>query len=128
MPRDYGLNEVSLDEKNLFGGHPPILQPVTIAFSGTEQTLEKGAVLGLITASGKYTGLDPDAADGSAVAKVVLAEDVTIAADADAKALAVFHGDVIKDALVWTHTGITEAEQTAAYGELQGAGIYARTR
>lgn len=126
MARDYGVEILENTEKALFGGHPPVLLPVTLLTSGSEVTLERGTVLGKITASGKFTGLDPDGVDGSEVAAAVLAEDVIVGAAADENALALFHGDVVKSGLVWTHVGITEGEQTAAYAELFSAGIFAR--
>lgn len=54
--------------------HGWILEPVTIA-SG-EGECEKGQVLGIVTATGKYAKYDDLAADGTEVAVAILADKV----------------------------------------------------
>lgn len=88
--------------------------------------LVAGAVLGVITASGKYTELDPDASDGSEVAAGVLYAAVDAsAADADC-VVHVRDCEVIGGVLTWP-TGITTPEQTQAESELAAAGIIIRS-
>lgn len=124
MPQTLGVNSTSLTPNTVLGDHPPVTKAVTIATTGAEATYKRGTVMGKISASGLYAGLDPDASDGSETATVVLLDDVTVDDTNDEPAVALVHGDVIKDDLVWTHDGITEAEQDAALGQLETAGIY----
>ena len=91
----------------------------------TGQNLVAGAVLGQITASGKYTELDPAGADGSEVAAGVLYA-ATDATDADQDCVVnVRNCEVAADALTWP-TGITGPEQTQAETELAAADIIPR--
>jgi len=76
--------------------------------------------------SGKYVGLDPDGADGSETAAAILARDVTVDASVDSVGLGYVHGEFREEELVWTHTGITENEKTAAVADLFAAGIYCK--
>ena len=95
---------------------------VTIA-SG--QNLEAGAVLGKVTASGKYVGLAPDATDGSEVANAVLLYDADASAG-DAKATVLVRlAELASDKLVWP-TGITQAQIDTALSQLAGDYIIAR--
>jgi hypothetical protein len=81
---------------NLIAGeYPRIQRVVTIA---TPAALTKGAVLGKITASGKYTLSASAASDGSEVPDAILAEDAD-ATDADVQAVAYFAGEFNEDAL-----------------------------
>ena len=91
----------------------------------TGQNLVAGAVLGLITASSKYTELDPAAGDGSQVAAGILFAAVD-ATDADADCVVnVRQCEVMAAALTWP-SAITGPEQTAAEAELVAAGIIPR--
>jgi hypothetical protein len=76
------------------------------------ENLQAAAVLGKVTASGKYKALDPAAVDGSEVAD---AEGVAIVRLAEVNAAE----------LVWP-AGITGPEQTTALGELAALTIIAR--
>ncbi len=71
------------------------------------QDLQAGAVLGKVTASGKYKALDPAAVDGSEAAAVVRLAEVNAAE------------------LVWPD-GITAGEQTTALGQLAALTVIAR--
>lgn len=124
---DYGVTEVEETVQSLLGGHPPIEMPITLATDGaTPQTITRGTVLAKVTASGKYVGFDPDGADGSETAAVILARDVTVDASVDSVGLGYVHGEFREDELVWTHTGITENEKAAAVADLMAAGIYCK--
>jgi Bacteriophage lambda head decoration protein D len=81
------------------------------------ETLEAGAVLGKVTASGKYKALDPAAVDGSEIAAGILYDAVDASA-ADAEGVAIVRlAEVNAAELVWPD-GITGPEQTTALGEL----------
>ena len=89
------------------------------------ETLEAGAVLGKVTASGKYKALDPAAVDGSEAAAGVLYDAVDASA-ADAEGVAIVRlAEVNAAELVWP-AGITGGEQTTALGELAALNIIAR--
>ena len=89
------------------------------------QTLEAAAVLGKVTASGKYKVLDPAAVDGAEVAAGVLYDAVDASA-ADAEGVAVVRlAEVNAAELVWPD-GITGGEKTTALGELAALNIIAR--
>jgi hypothetical protein len=93
--------------------------------AGTNYAL--GAVLGVVTASGKYT-LSPDAgATGEEVAVAVLLEAVDATA-ADATGLVLARGPAIvsKAQLVYDATVSTPAKITAKETQLVAAGIIAR--
>jgi len=124
MTQNFGINSNSVTPNTVLGDHPPVTKAITIATTGAEAIYTRGTVLGKITASGLYAGLNPLAADGSETAAVVLLDDVTVDDTNDEPAVALVHGVVIADELVWTHDGITEAEQTAALDQLEAAGIY----
>ena len=89
------------------------------------QTLSTGAVLGKVTASGKYKALDPAAVDGSEAAAGILYDAVDASA-ADAEGVAIVRlAEVNAAELVWPD-GITGGEQTTALGELAALTIIAR--
>jgi hypothetical protein len=89
------------------------------------QTLEAAAVLGTVTASGKYKVLDPAAVDGSEVAAGILYVAVDASA-ADAEGVAIVRlAEVNAAELVWP-AGIIAPEQATALGELAALTIIAR--
>ena len=92
----------------------------------TGQNLTLGAVLGKITASGKYTAVAPSASDGSQTASAVLLADVD-ATSADKKAVILARGPAVvaADFLVWP-SGATSGQKTAATAQLVALGIVAR--
>ena len=93
--------------------------------AGTNYAL--GSVLGIVTASGKYT-LSPDTgATGEQVAVAVLLEAVDASA-ADATGLVLARGPAIvsKAQLVYDATVTTAAKITAKEGQLVAAGIVPR--
>ena len=89
------------------------------------QNLQAGAVLGKVTASGKYKALDPAAADGSQSAAGILYDAVDASA-ADAEGVAVVRlAEVNSAELVWP-AGITGGQKTTALGQLAALNIIAR--
>ena len=79
----------------LVGEFPRVERLITIA-SG--QNLQKGAVLGKVTADGKYKLSASAANDGSEVPDVILAEDID-ALSGDAQAVVYFSGEFNSKAL-----------------------------
>ena len=112
-------NQGSIAPDNLIAGeYPRVGRMVTIA-SGANLT--KGAVLGKITASGKYKLSASAASDGSEAPDVILAEDAA-AASADVQAVVYFSGEFNELALT-LGTGHTAASIKAG---LRGKNIYLR--
>ena len=104
-------------------GNGRISRETVTVLSG--QTLSAGAVLGRITASGKYKALAPAANDGSEVAAGILFDAVG-ASGGDAEGVAIVRlAEVNAAELVWPD-GITGGEQTTALGELAEFSIIAR--
>lgn len=88
------------------------------------QTLKANAVLGKITASGKFVAVDPVAVDGSEVAAGVLSAAVDASAADKAGVAFVRDCEVNRSELGF---GTLDAgEQAAAVSELAAAGIIAR--
>lgn len=99
-------------------------------------TFKVGAVLGKVTATGKYKLVTVAAADGSEVASaVVIADangnsgDVTIPATTDTKVLVLTRGPVIvsKSMLQLGADVDTDAEKLVVYNALKAVGIIAET-
>jgi hypothetical protein len=88
--------------------------------------VDVGAVLGRITASGKYKPLTPGASDGSEVARRISLEKVD-ATSADAPRVVVLsrHAEVVQQALVWAG-GVTDGQKATALSQLETVGIVAR--
>jgi len=96
-------------------GNGTISRETITVLSG--ETLEVGAVLGKVTASGKYKALDPVATDGSQVAAGILYEALDASAG-DAEGVAILRmAEVHAAELVWP-AGITAAQQTTALAQL----------
>lgn len=106
----------------LAGDYPRRLAKVTIASSAT---LTAGAVLGLVTASGKYLLSATGAGDGSETPKAILAQDADASAG-DAEALVYLSGDFAADALSFG-AGHDAASVSAAFRAAQ-APIFISTR
>ncbi len=96
---------------------------VTIAAG---QTLPLGAVLGMVTATGKIKQIDPSATDGSQYAAGVLmqAADAYLA-DRDDGLMVARHAIVSDHALSWP-TGIAQSERQAAIAQLKALGVLVR--
>jgi hypothetical protein len=65
------------------------------ANEASAKTYAIGAVLGKVTATGKYKLVDPAAVDGSQTAVAVVIEDKTVPVTTDTKVLALVRGPVI---------------------------------
>ena len=91
-------------------------------------TLEIGAVLGKVTATGKYKVSKADATDGSEVAAAVVTVKTTVPATTDTKVVAMVRGPAIlaKQALVLDATIDTDAEKAAVYAALAAKGVLVR--
>lgn len=87
--------------------------------------LKPGAVLGRLTASGKYVPFDPDAETGAETAAAILWEGCDATSADVRRTLTVRDTEVHADVLVWV-TGTTDLEKTAALADLAAAGIVAR--
>ena len=96
-------------------GNGTISRETITVLSG--EALEVGAVLGKVTASGKYKALDPAAMDGSQAAVAVLYDAVDASAG-DAEGVAILRmAEVNAAELVWPD-GITAGQQTTALAQL----------
>jgi hypothetical protein len=90
------------------------------------QTLPLGAVVGMVTATGKGKQIDPSATDGSQYAAGVLMQAVDAALAERPDGLMVARHAIVADhALQWP-TGITTAEQQAAVAQLKALGVLVR--
>ena len=90
MTLDFGRTDTVKTQDQLLAGSTELLSEYGIVLiSG--QNLTRGAPLGRITTSGKYTEWDPNASDGSQNFAAVLAEDVD-ASSGDEKGVGYFSG------------------------------------
>ena len=89
------------------------------------QNLPPGAVLGKITASGKYTLLAPAATDGSEVAAAVLFAAVNASA-ADKAAVVNARDTEVQGACLTWPAGIDAGDKAVATAELKALGIVIR--
>ncbi len=96
---------------------------VTVAVG---QNLQLGAVVGVVTSTGKVKQIDPSATDGTQVAAGVLMQvcDAALAERTDGLIVA-RHAIVSDHALQWP-TGITTGEQQAAIAQLKSLGVLVR--
>ncbi|MBV6795029.1 head decoration protein [Xanthomonas euvesicatoria] len=96
---------------------------VTVA-SG--QNLPLGTVVGVVTATGKVTQIDPSSTDGTQVAAGVLLQacDATLA-DRDDGLIVARHAIVADHALAWPEA-ITNAEKLTAIAQLKALGVLVR--
>lgn len=96
---------------------------VTVA-SG--QTLPLGAVVGIVTATGKVKQIDPSATDGSQYAAGVLMQPCDAALiDREDGLMVARHAIVADHALTWP-AAITAAEKQAAALQLKSLGVLIR--
>lgn len=89
------------------------------------QTLSTGAVLGVITASGKYTAHDPAAVDGSEDAAAILLSDCD-ASGGDAKAVVLARLAEVKGGLLAWKDGISVGDKAAGIAALAAKFIIVR--
>lgn len=88
-------------------------------------TLEPGAVLGKVTASGKYEPYTPGAADGTQNPVAILYEGCDARTADVRRTLTVRDTEVQADVLVYAN-GVTDAQKTTALAALAALGIVAR--
>ncbi|MEM9761956.1 MAG: head decoration protein [Pseudomonadota bacterium] len=99
-------------------------ETVTV-LSGTP-ALTPGEVLGLVTASDKYTVYDNGASDGSEAAAAVLVDPVD-ASTGDVSGVVVITADAeLRKSGLTFQSGQDAAAQTAAFADLKSLGIKAR--
>lgn len=89
------------------------------------QNLPAGAVIGKVTASGKWKSADPAAEDGSENAAGILLYPVN-ATSADVDTVAVVRHAVVNGHLISYHTGSTGGEKTANVASLKALGVLVR--
>lgn len=108
----------------------------SVVYNGTATTLPVGAVLGKVTATGKYKLVEATANDGSQVAAAVVIADVlglsrpqVTALNTDLVMLAMTRGPVIlkKAGLTFGASVTAGALTTAAYAQLTAAGMIPET-
>jgi hypothetical protein len=104
-------------------GNGKISREIITVLSG--QNLVAAAVLGKVTASGKFKALNPAAADGSEIAAGILYDAVDASA-ADAEGVAVVRLAKVNAAELAWPPGITALQQTTALGQLRALTIIAR--
>src|SRR5512133_3016322 len=104
-------------------GNGSISRETITVLSG--QNLEAAAVVGKITASGKYRALNPAASDGSQAGAGVL-YDAVDASGTDTEGVAIVRlAEVNAAELIWP-AGITGGQKTTALGQLASLNIIAR--
>jgi len=90
------------------------------------QNLELGAIVAIVTASGKIKRFDPSAADGTQVpAGVMLADCDASLIDREDGLLVARHAIVAEHALVWP-VGVTPSEKASAIANLKSLGVLVR--
>lgn len=114
-----GADETNFDEPcQLVAGEVHEQKPITLA---ADEVRTRGTVLGMVTASFEYKILNTAGADGTEVARAILAEDVD-ATGAAKETRAHFTGKYRLKDLVWPGS-ITDAQKNAAILDLQDRGI-----
>lgn len=103
------MSETYTPDKLLAGDYPVVTDIVTIA-SG--QNLSRGALLGKITASGKYVLCDSGAADGSQAPVAILAEDCD-ASGGDAQAVVYLSGAFNENAVTFGGSDSADTHRAA---------------
>jgi len=103
------MSETYTPDKLLAGDYPVVTDIVTIA-SG--QNLTRGALLGKITATGKYALCDSAASDGSQAPLAILAEDADASA-ADAQATVYLSGAFNENAVTFGGTDTADTHRAA---------------
>lgn len=105
-----------------------------VVVNDVAQTMKVGAVLGKVTATGKYKLMEATAVDGSQTAAAVYigdkegySYDLAVAATTDTTVLVLTRGPAIvnKDYLYFGASVDTQGEKDAAYASLKALGIMA---
>lgn len=84
-----------------------------------------GAVLGRVTATGKFKPFAPAASDGSQVAAAVLLQSVDATSADKSVVILARHAEVVTQMLAWPG-GTTPNQKSAAIAQLSAVGIVAR--
>ncbi|MGN7867782.1 head decoration protein [Paracoccus sp. 22332] len=87
--------------------------------------LKAGAVLGKVTASGKYAPLDPAASNGAQTAAAILFEGCDATSEDVRRTITARDTEVHADVLNWKE-GVTDNQKTTAMGQLAERGIIGR--
>lgn len=98
---------------------------VVVANEAAAKTYAIGAVLGQVTATGKYKISEASATDGSEVAAAIVLEDKAVAATTDVKVLVAVRGPMLvsKGGLVLGTSIDTDGEKAAVYAALAAKNI-----
>lgn len=101
-----------------------------VTVNGPAATLRIGAVLGKVTATGKYKFAIETAVDGSKVADAIVIEDTVIPATTDTAVQVLIRGDAIvgKNALILDATYDNDAKKLAVYDALEAKRILVNTQ
>lgn len=115
------MTGVTYDE--LIGGTAitPMTANVTIAKLAAETVLKRGALLGVVTTSGKYAIVDSTVSTGEQVASVVLARDVVVGTTGDVVATVYTRGLFNRSKLIVKQPADNATKHEA---ELRSVGIY----
>ena len=116
---EYSQTEVSQLTANPMGVH--LSKDVTIA-AAVAGDVERGMVMGQITASGKWVPLDTGASTGQEVARGILGIQETVTISEDTVLQMYFTGEYRSEDIVWP-TGITAANKLTAMQQLADRGI-----
>lgn len=101
-------------DPQLYAGESDIVTTYGTLLTGVNYA--KYTVLGMITASGKYTTYDPAGVDGTEKAVAVLMQPVNTASPAGDRAAPILTGGVLNhQALVWPAATDTLLERQAAF-------------
>lgn len=118
MPEQLANTLGTVDRDNLFaGGVMPVVTETITLKSGVSYV--RGAVIGIVTATGKATIVDSTASDGSQTAYGILADDVDATTE-DKPAVVYLTGEFNEDALIFGGTDTAETHKLA----LRGMGIF----
>ena len=87
--------------------------------------LKAGAILGKVTASGKYAPVNPAASNGTQTAAAILFEGCDATAEDVRRTITARDTEVHADVLIWP-AGTTDPQKTTAMGQLASSGIIGR--
>jgi hypothetical protein len=89
------------------------------------QDLGMGAVVGIVTATGKAKALAPAAADGSQIAAGIMVADCDATTGDNPNGVMIARHAILTEAILWP-VGITTPQKTTALAQLRAAGILVR--
>lgn len=109
----------SVNPDKLIAGHEIPLLTTGVLLASGQGVLERGSVIGIVTADGKGKLCDSTATDGSQVAKYILAEDVDTTGG-DVMAVCYKSGVFNRNALIFGGTDTADVHED----ELRDVNIY----